>query len=130
MMGMASERLLPFTPWQAAQVMTLASGESNGPGAEAGPWARAGAAGSTIANPASTTTARRRMVDMGSPCLSDHVGPDALRPALGPGRHRRVLGRRQPLLDLHHLAALDLVRVDHRDRLRIAHPAIAGIAGG
>src|SRR6185503_10385550 len=43
MMGMASERLLPFTPWQAAQVMTLASGESNGPGAEAGPWARAGA---------------------------------------------------------------------------------------
>ena len=42
---------------------------------------------------------------------------------------QRALGRRELLLDLHDLAVLDLVRVDHRDGLAVAHPAIAGVAG-
>ena len=37
MIGMADERLLPFTPWHAEQVITLASGVSNGAAVEAGP---------------------------------------------------------------------------------------------
>src|SRR3989441_13228086 len=62
------------------------------------------------------------------PRLREHVLPDAGRPAdcvLSPlGR----LAGRELLLDLDDLAALDLVRVDDRDRLVVVDPAVAGVA--
>ena len=57
MIGIASVRLLPFTPWQAEQVITLASGVSKGPPVEAGPCAHADPASTAPATPARATTA-------------------------------------------------------------------------
>src|SRR5262245_22432459 len=59
--------------------------------------------------------------------LAQHVRPNTVRPAdriLSPSFR---LARSELLLDLDHLAALDLVAVDDRDRLAIADPAVAGV---
>src|SRR5437660_12227073 len=60
-------------------------------------------------------------------CLAEHVLPDTVGPPNRVLRPRFRLARRELLLDLDHFAALDLVAVDHRDRLFVAHPAVAGV---
>src|SRR5215468_7592422 len=121
--GIMSERLLPLAPWQAAQVMTLAKPAlSSGPAAAAGPPRRARTRAPEVA-------ALARRVIMAGVSSGQHVGPDALPPALGALGHGDALGRGELLLDLDHLAVLDLVGVDDGNRLAVADPAVAGIAG-
>src|SRR2546425_2075043 len=62
--------------------------------------------------------------------LSDHVVPDGPCPPERVLSYRGALAGRQLLLDLHDLAVLDPVRVDHRDRLAVVDPRVARVAGG
>src|SRR5712664_1181871 len=116
--GIVLDGLWPPGPWQALQTSALgAPGVSNGPAQAA---------------PASVSTKISvRMVGIArslSAGLAEHVVPDAGRP---PDRVLRPLLRLaggELLLDLHDLAALDLVRVDDRDRFPVADPAVARVA--
>src|SRR5262245_43449743 len=76
--------------------------------------------------PTSRTSARIAL----SSRLAKDVAPDAGAPRNRVLRHRRGRTRRQLLLDLDDLAVVDPVRVDDRDRLAVARPAVAGVAGG
>src|SRR4029077_8863577 len=62
-----------------------------------------------------------------SPALAEHVLPDTVGPPQRVLRARFRLTRRELLLDLDDLAALDLVAVDDRDRLAVTDPAVAGV---
>src|SRR5262245_65110413 len=55
------------------------------------------------------------------------VGPDTLGPSFGVVPVERRLPGRELLLDLHHLAVLDLVGVDDGDDFPVTHPRVAGV---
>src|SRR5882672_9720539 len=115
--GTPSARVAPARPWQALHENAFAK-----PGVSIGPAVAPAAAPSVAARAVAMTRAR-----MAPAPLRKDVGPDAGRP------RRRVLGverglaRRELLLDLHHLAVVDAVRVDDGHRLRVTHPGVAGV---
>src|SRR5262249_48730583 len=115
--GMVSPALWPAKPWQAEQLSAFMA-----PGVSSGPALATDAAARTRAIPITTC--------MGPLLLSDHVVPDGPCPPERVLSHRGALARRQLLLDLHDLAVLDPVRVDHRDRLAVVDPRVARVAGG
>src|SRR5437870_4426013 len=105
--------------------MTLAK-----PGSSSGPAARAASGPIASTKTATARAAAERVAVMVAVLpLRQHVGPDALPPALRALRDGDALGGRELLLDLDHLVVLDLVRVHHRDGLFVADPAVAGVAG-
>src|SRR4029453_9475948 len=124
MIGMRSDRLLPAAPWHAEHVSDLAK-----PGSSSGP-PDAVPASAPQASP--MVTAMKRFIAGIRPSedLGENVVPDALGPAERALGHAHALRGGELLLDLDHLAVLDLVRVDDGDGLAVAHPAIAGIARG
>src|SRR5262249_57277632 len=120
--GIVFDWLWPANPWHALQTTAVeAPGLSSGPAAAGPARARSSRLMRTIGITLSLSSAA-----LG---LAEHVLPDAVGPSdrvLCP--HLGLAGR-ELLLDLHDLAALDLVRVDDRDGLPVADPAVAGIAG-
>src|SRR2546422_4509195 len=117
--GIVFDWLWPPKPWQALQTSAWgAPGPSSGPAA---------------AVPATAITRSRLMmkgIALSFPTgLAEHVLPDAVGPTHGVLRPHLRLAGRELLLDLDDFAAVDLVAVDDRDGLPIAHPAVAGVAG-
>src|SRR5262249_43365713 len=120
--GTVSPALWPAKPWQAEQLSAfMAPGLSSGPA----PAVDAAARTSTI-----LITTRMGLLLSDNVALSDHVVPNGPRPPERILSHRDTLPRRQLLLDLDNLAVLDPVRVDHRDRLAVVDPRVAGVARG
>src|SRR2546428_3412006 len=116
-LGMVSAMLWPAKPWQAEQLSAfMAPGWSSGP------------APATDAAARTRTRLITNCMGLSSP-LSDHVVPDGPRPPERVLSHRDALAGRQLLFDLHHLAVLDSVRVDHRDGLAVVDPRVAGVPG-
>src|SRR2546428_5157722 len=117
--GIVFDWLWPPKAWQALQ--TRAGG------------ARGPASGPAAAVPATAITRSRLMmkgIAWSFPTgLAEHVLPDAVGPTHGVLRPHLRLAGRELLLDLDDFAAVDLVAVDDRDGLPIAHPAVAGVAG-
>src|SRR5262245_63987 len=126
MIGIASDRLFPATPWHAEHVSDLAKpGLSSGPAAATPP--------SALAARAMAMTISRIFVGPMRPPFrrarsGEDVAPDALRPAERPLGDGLALRRGKLLLDLDDLVVLDLVGVHDRDRLAVADPAVAGVA--
>src|SRR3990172_5375041 len=122
--GMVSARLAPPSPWHALQANALAY-----PGASIGP-AAAGRAASRVRRSAAMPAIMRAdscMALLLSGVLAEDVVPDVRRPAEGVAPVLGALPRREPRLDLDHLALGDAIGVDDRHRLLIAHPAVAGV---
>src|SRR5215813_1012705 len=120
--GMESPALWPANPWQAEQLSAFTA-----PGLSSGPAPATDAAARTRAM--LMTTCMGVSSYPTTSLLSDHVVPDGPRPPEGVLGHGDALPGCELLLDLDHLAVLDPVRVDDRDRLAIIDPRVAGVAG-
>src|SRR5262245_34489782 len=116
MIGIVFDGLCPPIPWHALHVSAFVA-----PGASSGPADAAPAASSTTSKPSTTL-----MIVLLA--LREPVIPDARSPADRVLAELHALSRRQLLLALDDFAAVDAVRVHHRNRLAVVDPAVAGIA--